>query len=674
MIPTAPQNPAGLLDWARRLVQELAPRLLTIEQAYFRQEGIPRLAAYTVATLPSAASYLNGAVICTDETGGRTIVTSDGTNWVAESGATQSTINDDDWSGADLAIGNGGTGASTASAARAALGLAIGTDIQAWDAQLDDIAALAVTDGNFIVGDGTNWVAESGATVRTSLGLGSLAVQSTINDDDWSGADLAIGNGGTGASTASAARAALGLAIGTDIQAWDAQLDDIAALAVTDGNFIVGDGTNWVAESGATVRTSLGLGSLAVQSTINDDDWSGADLAIDNGGTGASTAAAARTALGLAIGSDVQAYSAVLAALVAGTVDGVVIGGSTPAAITGTTGQFTTSLMAGSGTISTNIDLQAVTGFLVSGAVPGSPGTNGAVVDYASSTVRIANNNGSGGAIDFYSTGPGGNRQFSISHTASAVEYPRLTGATSGNPPTLSAQGAAANLPLSLASKNNAAINVYGNGGVVVSMSPPSATPTQYVQLVGSITGGTVQVNAAGASANTPVALASKNNAAINFYGNGGVVVSMSPPSATPTQYVQLVGSITGGTVQVNAAGASANIPVALASKNNAAINFYGNGGVVVSMSPPSATPTQYVQLVGSITGGTVQVNAAGASANIPVRISNKGTAVLQLGSMSVQATVGAAGGASNVPASPTTYLVVNINGTNYAIPAFATS
>jgi hypothetical protein len=42
-------------------------------------------------------------------------------------------------------------------------------------------------------------------------------------------------------------------------QLLDAGLDDIAALAVTDGNIIVGDGTNWVAESGATARTSLGV-------------------------------------------------------------------------------------------------------------------------------------------------------------------------------------------------------------------------------------------------------------------------------------------------------------------------------------------------------------------------------------------------------------------------------
>lgn len=129
----------------------------------------------------------------------------------------------------DLAIADGGTGASSASAARTNLGLAIGTNVQAYNAGLADIAGLALTDGNIIVGNGTNWVAESGATARASLGL----------------------------------------TIGTDVQAYDQQLADIAGLSPTDGNFIVGDGTNFVAESGATARTSLGLGSIATQNANN---------------------------------------------------------------------------------------------------------------------------------------------------------------------------------------------------------------------------------------------------------------------------------------------------------------------------------------------------------------------------------------------------------------------
>ena len=44
----------------------------------------------------------------------------------------------------------------------------------------------------------------------------------------------------------------------------DAQLQDVAGLAVTDGDFIVGDGSNFVLETAGTARTSLGLGSAAV--------------------------------------------------------------------------------------------------------------------------------------------------------------------------------------------------------------------------------------------------------------------------------------------------------------------------------------------------------------------------------------------------------------------------
>jgi hypothetical protein len=44
----------------------------------------------------------------------------------------------------------------------------------------------------------------------------------------------------------------------------DAQLQDVAGLAVTDGGFIVGNGSNFVLETAGTARTSLGLGSAAV--------------------------------------------------------------------------------------------------------------------------------------------------------------------------------------------------------------------------------------------------------------------------------------------------------------------------------------------------------------------------------------------------------------------------
>ena len=113
----------------------------------------------------------------------------------------------------------------------------------------------------------------------------------------------------------------------------DAQLQDVAGLAVTNGGFIVGDGSNFVLETGATARTSLGLGSVATQASNNVSITGGSvsgitDLAIADGGTGASSASAARTNLGL---GTIATQAADSVNIDGGAIDGVTIGTNTVA-------------------------------------------------------------------------------------------------------------------------------------------------------------------------------------------------------------------------------------------------------------------------------------------------------------------------------------------------------
>jgi len=198
-------------------------------------------------------------------------------------------------------------------------GLTFSGTVLTLDSDLQTISGLAKTDGNFIVGNGSAWVAESGSTARTSLGLGSIATQAssavTITGGSITGiTDLAVADGGTGSSTASGARTALGVAIGTDVQAFDAHLQDIANIApptVADQFLVSTAAGTYALESGSTVRGSLGLGSIATQAsssvTITGGSITGiTDLAVADGGTGASTAAGAATSLGLGTGNSPQ--------------------------------------------------------------------------------------------------------------------------------------------------------------------------------------------------------------------------------------------------------------------------------------------------------------------------------------------------------------------------------
>ncbi len=113
-----------------------------------------------------------------------------------------------------------------------------------------------------------DWNAGSGdAQILNKPTLGTLAGLNTVNNSNWSGTDLAIANGGTGASDASGARTNLGLVIGTDVQAYNANLTTYATVAPTAAGLDLMDDANAAAQ-----RTTLGLGSMATKSAVAISD------------------------------------------------------------------------------------------------------------------------------------------------------------------------------------------------------------------------------------------------------------------------------------------------------------------------------------------------------------------------------------------------------------------
>ena len=121
----------------------------------------------------------------------------------------------------------------------------------------------------------------------TALGTGvvssSLTSVGTISGGTWQGTAIAVAYGGTGAATASGARTNLGLVIGTNVQAYDADLAALAGVtsAADKVPYFTGTATADVATltsfgrsliddaDAAAARTTLGLGTMSTQNANN---------------------------------------------------------------------------------------------------------------------------------------------------------------------------------------------------------------------------------------------------------------------------------------------------------------------------------------------------------------------------------------------------------------------
>ena len=225
------------------------------------------------------------------------------------------------WSGTEIAIAKGGTGATTATAARTNLGLgALATKSIIADADVDASAAIAFSKLNITKANITGLGVQEGLTAGSGISINAGTISATGLTTSNLASNAAITNAQLANSTTTLGSTTMTLG-GTITSvtglssvsstgftgALTGNASTATKLAATkningvpfDGSANITIAADANTLTGTTLASNILSSSLTSVGTITTGVWSGTEIAIAKGGTGATTATAARTNLGL---------------------------------------------------------------------------------------------------------------------------------------------------------------------------------------------------------------------------------------------------------------------------------------------------------------------------------------------------------------------------------------
>ncbi len=221
----------------------------------------------------SAANYMHGTVTSYSGTTLITNMTDIGgsgthTDWNISVSGSQGSKGDTGASGAgsgDVVAANNGSEFTVPATFRTNLGLAIGSNVQAWDADLDALAGVTTAADKVPYFTGSHAAAVTSLTsvARTLIGQSTQALMRTTGLGTTT-----VGDAVAVASDAAAARTAIGTVIGTDVQAYDAELAALAGLTSAANAVPVFTGSGTAGLVTLTASTLVGMGSTGTAAKI----------------------------------------------------------------------------------------------------------------------------------------------------------------------------------------------------------------------------------------------------------------------------------------------------------------------------------------------------------------------------------------------------------------------
>ena len=260
--------------------------------------------------------------------------------------------------------------------------------------------AHAATLTNKTIALGSNTVSGTKAQFDTAVTDGTIAFHGGAHHDgfsdfvanehiDHTSVTLTAGEGLSGGGTIAANRT---FAVDfSDLSTADTAIGGTDLISIHDG-------------AQKKITWSNAQSSITAVGTIATGVWNGTDVAVADGGTGASSASAARTNLGVAIGSDVQAYDATLNALASYNTNGLLTQTGadtfTGREITGTSNEIEVSNgtgVSGNPQVGLPDDVTIAGNLTVNGTVTTIDTTNLVVED---PLIKLATNNNAADSVD----------------------------------------------------------------------------------------------------------------------------------------------------------------------------------------------------------------------------------------------------------------------------------
>ena len=426
-------------------------------------------------------------------------------------------------------------------------------------------------------------------------------------------------------------------------------------------------------------------------SLVRPSDWNAdhtlvGTIDVANGGTGANTLTGyvkgngtnAMTAVATVPSTDItglgtmSTQNANAVVITGGTINGTTIGATTPSTVNATlvttpsvTATATDLTLAAISTGAVNLNTAGGTGFRISdnGSMTsfwetfGGTGTNILSATGTPANVGALYRTKGASGHQFTTAGSNSNTQFTITHTASAVNYAQITGAAAGSDPTLSAQGSDTNINFTYLSKGSAGEHRFSTntGGNTQFRITHTGSAVNYLTVTGAIAGAEPVLSAQGAGTNIPLALQPKGTGAIQAQATTSTTAGGNARGANATDFQKsrflasqvasgssstiggglqstasgYASTVAGGDTNTASAGyssvvggnnniASGNQASVVNGISNSATGFYGfvGNGFTNSTTANAAVTTQATT---AVTSGSTAVTLSATNASIKV-------------------------------------------------------